>query len=126
MPSIQFSADMGNFDQFLDRFGEEIIDELQKALDTVADKIVDEAKQLAPVRTGELRDSIHKAEPEDKPGQDRLSIDVVADAEHAVYVELGTSKMSAKPFLTPAFDHNQDEATTLMVNVIREHLRASR
>lgn len=65
------------------------------ANEQAASGIVELAKENAPVATGELRDSIHV----EKDGTDHK---VVADADHAVFVELGTSKMAAQPFLGPA------------------------
>lgn len=54
------------------------------------------AKQLAPVASGELRDSI---DGEVNPQQIR----VFASADHARFVEEGTVKQSAQPFMEPAF-----------------------
>ena len=58
------------------------------------------AKQLAPVRTGELRDSI---DGEVTPG----GVRVFASAPYAKLVEEGTSKQAAQPFLTPAFERTK-------------------
>jgi HK97 gp10 family phage protein len=57
--------------------------------------IAERAAELAPVDTGELRGSI---------GPQRLGGGwaVVASAPHAGYVEYGTSKMAAQPYLRPA------------------------
>lgn len=54
------------------------------------------AKQIVPVRSGELRDSIDGAVNENQ-------IRVFADAPHAAAVEEGTSKQAAQPFMRPAF-----------------------
>ena len=59
--------------------------------------IVKRAKQLAPVRTGQLRDGIGYIY---RP-QDRTLI-VEAKAPHSVFVEFGTYKMAPRPFLRPA------------------------
>jgi HK97 gp10 family phage protein len=62
------------------------------ALDIEAD-----AKTLAPVDTGNLRNSI---------GSDiqELSAEVGPTASYSAYLEYGTSKMSAQPFMGPAFE----------------------
>lgn len=70
---------------------------IDRGVQRAAGKIADLAQQLAPVDTGELRDSIH-VEEDPQPGFYRI----VASAPHAVYVEFGTHKMQAQPFLTPA------------------------
>lgn len=53
------------------------------------------AKRTAPVDTGHLRASI-------AAGGGGLTWRVTAAAGYAAYVELGTSKMSAQPYLVPA------------------------
>lgn len=66
------------------------------ALDTEAD-----AKALAPVDTGMLRNSITTA-----VQGDGLRAAVVATASYAPFVEQGTSRMSPQPFMGPATDRN--------------------
>lgn len=53
------------------------------------------AKDKCPVRTGRLRSSIN-GKLED------LTIEVYARTNYAIYVELGTCKMEARPYLRPA------------------------
>ena len=65
------------------------------ATEQIASDIVEIAKENAPVDTGELRGSIHV----ERDGNNHT---VVADSDHAVFVELGTSKMAAQPYLGPA------------------------
>lgn len=66
------------------------------AFDTEAD-----AKQLAPVDTGMLRNSITTA-----VSGDGLTASVVATASYAVFVEFPTSRTAAQPFMGPATDRN--------------------
>ena len=66
------------------------------AFDTEAD-----AKALAPVDTGNLRNSITTA-----VTGDGLTAAVVATASYAPFVELGTSRMAPQPFMGPATDRN--------------------
>jgi HK97 gp10 family phage protein len=54
------------------------------------------AKSLAPVDTGNLRNSISTTI---KP----LSAEIGPTAAYAVYVEFGTSRMGPQPFMNPAF-----------------------
>ncbi len=68
------------------------------ALDTEAD-----AKALAPVDTGMLRNSITTA-----TTGDGLRAVVSATASYAPFVELGTSRQAPQPFLGPATDRNRD------------------
>lgn len=61
-----------------------------------AERVLDEARRLVPVRTGELRDSLHVED-----GGDGSSL-VVAGTDHARWVHDGTSDTPAVPFLTDA------------------------
>lgn len=56
------------------------------------------AKTLAPVDTGNLRSSIQH-----QPKGD-LAAEVTVGAEHGIYVEMGTTKMAAQPYLVPAVE----------------------
>lgn len=58
-------------------------------------EIVEEAKVNAPVKTGNLRDSIHY----DVDGE---TVKVGSDVPYAAYVEFGTFKMEPQPYLRPA------------------------
>lgn len=83
--------------------------------------VVEEAKTICPVDTGELRDSIAAQEPTDDGHQ--ITGEVAALAGHAGYVEFGTGRrgaesagagpydytmswpgMVAQPYLRPALD----------------------
>lgn len=69
------------------------IDELRWILNTAFDYAVANVV----VRTGELRDSIGwEVNESQKTGM------IFATADHAPHVELGTSKMSARPYMLPA------------------------
>lgn len=59
-----------------------------------------QAKLLAPVDTGYLRGSISH-----KLASDR-EVQIGTDVEYSIYVEKGTSKQQAQPYLTPAVEDN--------------------
>jgi HK97 gp10 family phage protein len=63
-----------------------------------AEAISGRAKALAPVDTGALRASIHTE------AAGALSQRVADGVEYGYFVELGTSRMSAQPFMTPAVE----------------------
>jgi len=90
---LSTTAGLGQLDQVLD-------DDLKAGLE----EIVAYAQVYAPVDTGRLRDSIRYE------GGNR-EYTIIADPKnpntgrgYAVYVETGTSKMPAQPYMRPALD----------------------
>lgn len=72
---------------------------IDRGVEKGAEQIAELARQLAPVDTGALRESIHV-----EPAENGV-VRVVASVPYAVYVEYGTARMAAQPFLTPATQH---------------------
>lgn len=85
---------------------DEVIDEMKKTMERALEKIgmVGEAyaKEECPVDTGTLRNSISHAV------DDNTAI-IGTNVEYAPYVELGTSKMDARPYLRPAVENHIKE-----------------
>jgi HK97 gp10 family phage protein len=81
-----------------------------------AQVILTYAQDLCPVDTGFLRDSGHLV-PESE------DVQIAFDAEYASYVEFGTSRMEAQPFLRPALDEAEDEALSAIVDSVQSHMR---
>nr|AUN37290.1 hypothetical protein [uncultured bacterium] len=75
------------------------------------------AKQLAPVDTGALRDSIG-ADPVDS-----LTVRVGSDMPYAPYVEYGTSRSPAQPYLTPAFAQSEETFKTRLAEAMQKRTR---
>lgn len=67
----------------------------QYVAETVLPKIANKAKRIVPVDSGILQENIRSEVTSD-------GMFVVADTEYAEFVELGTSKMAAQPYLRPA------------------------
>lgn len=92
--------------------------EAMKALEPVAET----ARMLAPVLSGELRESIvvsdrlHSAPSRDGGRKGKtVYVGVLAgQAFHGWFVEAGTVKMAAQPFLAPAFEQHRDEIIDLL------------
>jgi len=62
------------------------------------------ARELVPVDTGFLQSTIfHKVDP------GNLSLELGAMADYAFWVEIGTTRMAAQPFIRPAFDAGQQK-----------------
>ena len=113
MPAIV--AGMANLMAQLDAVG------LQFTLDDLvpgAEVILKYAQDLCPVDTGFLRMSgnIHE-------DTGRGDVFIGFDAEYASYVEFGTYKMEAQPFLRPAIDEAEAYALSAIVTSIESHMR---
>lgn len=83
-----FNLEHDAFEQ-LERMAQEYVEK------DVLPTIVDRAKRIVPVDTGELRDHISAVTSSEGNF-------VVADTEYAAFVELGTSKQAAQPYLRPS------------------------
>lgn len=68
-------------------------------------RIEADAKSLAAVDTGALRSSITTTIAGDG-ASGSMTAEIGPTVEHGVYVELGTSRMAAQPYLQPAADRN--------------------
>jgi HK97 gp10 family phage protein len=74
-----------------------IQDQINAGLDEAGNEIVIYAQQIVPVRTGRLRNSITYTVAD---GQ----LIIMATAPYAKYVEFGTRRMRAEPYIRPAID----------------------
>lgn len=74
-----------------------------QALEIIGGKAETYAKKICPVDTGNLRNSITHQR------YDENTEVVGSNVEYAPYVELGTHKMKARPFLRPAAEGHADE-----------------
>lgn len=99
-----------------------------QALRAGAQLIVDEAKRLVAVRSGQLRDSII-AQKDKRPNQDQRTILIGFDKDapgspsnRAHLVEFGSSKMAARPFMRPALDSQAGNALDAMGKVLARGL----
>ena len=102
---------------------------LNEALEEIAEKILDDAKNFAPVDTGALRKSIRT----EKKG--KLQVSVLAggggvinpktgrEVDYAGYVEFGTSRMAPQPYMQPAFEKNKDEILQIVKEKVLEVFR---
>lgn len=127
----------------LSGLGGDIKESSRKGLERGAKKIQKNAKYLAPVKTGQLRNSIKT---KSETTQEGAEAQVYTNAEHAPYVEFGTGQrgaesnidrpeglsykanwkgMSAQPYLTPAYLHakNTGEVEQEVVKSIQQDIR---
>lgn len=85
---------------------------IREALRDIGKTAVGYATDKVPVRTGNLKSSIAYDSDDEK-------VIIGSDVHYASYVELGTSKMAAQPYLRPALQDHTDEYR----GILEEHLR---
>ena len=85
---------------------------LERGLEAIGLAAESHAKELCVVDTGRLRNSItHVVQDEE--------VYIGTNVEYAPYVELGTSRMKARPFLKPAAENYGSEYKTLLESVLK-------
>lgn len=95
MASFRLRMDRQAIDRLMQ--GREVAYDLERR----AGRVERAAKRLCPVDTGRLQGSINHALFIDPDG---LVARVGSDVHYAPYVELGTSRMAAQPYLRPALE----------------------
>lgn len=84
------------------KFIQEMDIAISRALEAIGIECETRAKKLCPVDTGRLRNSItHTID------SDNEYAVIGTNVEYGPYVELGTSKQKAQPFLVPAAERNK-------------------
>lgn len=92
-------------------YTQQVLDEVdshtKSVLNEIGKMVAEEAKEIVPVDTGALKGSITHEVTND-------SVTVGSPLDYSVYVELGTSKMAAQPYIRPAFENNQPKIKALV------------
>lgn len=96
--NISASGDVGS----ITALAEQIKSRLPAALLAGAEAAAQSARGMCPVDTGRLQGSISASSSGD-------SAEVSVGADYGIYVELGTYKMAAQPFLVPALSAAEGE-----------------
>lgn len=89
---------------------------LEAAMGEAVGIVNGEAKDIVPVDSGNLRSSIHGLVEDGNTKE--ITGKVATSTEYAPYVEFGTSKMGAQPFLWPALRLNQKRIQKLFTAAV--------
>ena len=91
-----------------------------------ANVIRDEARRKVPIKTGTLKKSIVSIQRKAKQGEIKFSVTPSKGGKnsgwYAHFVEFGTSKMTAKPFMRPAFEQSNNESLEASKKYIAERI----
>ncbi|MBE5801694.1 MAG: hypothetical protein E7319_05330 [Clostridiales bacterium] len=96
----------------LDDLSRRIAAAAQAATRQALEEVLTQAQALCPVDSGELRQSLHLRMSDAQTG---AAGEVVADAPHASYVEMGTFLRPAQPFLQPALAQVRPRVTAMLI-----------
>ncbi|EGI55040.1 hypothetical protein SUS17_2107 [Sphingomonas sp. S17] len=119
------------FERQLDRIAKPSTAQKREALRLGAEIIAEEMRRLAPVKTGNLRDSIAVKVIGMAAAQRQVDVRATTvligprqggknDPFYAFMVEFGTVKTAAHPFMRPAWDANQAEASAVVISSLTE------
>lgn len=99
------------------RFDRESRENLRKAVRRNANTLRNAIRNRAPVRSGNLRDSISARYDKDGFGADVGP--TRPKGSHAHFLEFGTIKMAARPFITPAAEEQREKYLNDVRNAVR-------
>lgn len=100
----------GDIERLLQTLPPEIFTRVQQVLANGTIRLAERARELVPVRTGHLLASIYADIGEmEQPSEAFAPYQVVANTEYASFVEFGTSKMAARPYMGPAVEQLEPE-----------------
>ena len=109
------------FQQILQDYGKQVATAAKKALAEEAEIIANDAKSRCPVKTGNLKESIHTV-----PNKSGTRVSIVVDATDKDGVPYGKvveySPKIQKPFVHPAIDAHKDEIAGKVADAIKKAL----
>ncbi|MCH8322576.1 MAG: HK97 gp10 family phage protein [Proteobacteria bacterium] len=106
------------FQRSLEKLTGDIQDNIKDALRAGAQDLAVRAKERVPVKSGELRDSIVTLE-----GGEGMNYIISATAPHARFVEFGTRKTPARPFMVPAAEEVFPQILDNLAGAINKAIR---
>lgn len=99
---LKIELEKKDLDRALNAYPKGIEKQLYQAVRDTLKEVRRTAKELVPVRTGDLRGSIGF-----RSSRKDMSGFVFASMPYALFVEEGTSRMEAQPYLRPALEQHE-------------------
>lgn len=100
---------LGALARKLDAVGKGVRNATTDGMITVLERMKEDAEALVPVRTGKLWKSIDYSVEQVPSNIGPIEGELFANTEYAQYVEYGTSRMAAQPFIRPAYEAHKHE-----------------
>jgi len=98
-----------------------------KALNAGADILQEAISQRAPRLTGKLSENIVKSGiRKNQVGVRYIEVGPSKEVFYGRYLELGTTKMRARPFMDPALEENRTRIHEAMAEILREEIERHR
>lgn len=95
---------------------------LEAAAQVGAEVLLGESRRIVPVDTGNLRASLTQETTESTPSRATVAVGYGKQAPYGRYVELGTYRMRAQPFLRPPITTHGAQAVSAAVASLRRQL----
>ena len=111
--------ELSGMDQLLSRLERTNIETVkEKALKKGAEVIREEMATNAPVLTGNLKENIEVSDMKTKNSTEYVEVGPNKDAFYAKFIEFGTIKQKAKPFIEPAFLAKRREVQVKIAEIV--------
>lgn len=98
-----------------------------QALRNAAEPVLEDAKANAPVKTGKLKEGLGISSVKAKAGMKYILVGIDKSDNSKIFygkfIEFGTSKMSPRPFMGPAYEKNKREIIEEIKSTLREGLK---
>ena len=114
---VAATIELEDLDELPEEQSQALEEEVHNIVETAGDNMVSYAQGIVPVRTGNLMASIFS-----DLDEDNLAVTLGATADYASFVEYGTVKMRAQPFLEPATAIGQEEMNAKIEEAIVQRM----
>lgn len=109
--------DLKGLNKYLKKISDKTPEVTESIVKQAAYKVESNAKRNCPVDTGRLRGSIATK-------LEGLEAEVGTNVEYATFIEYGTVKQAAQPFMTPARQSVENELNKIIAKEVMAYLRS--
>lgn len=93
-----------------------------RALREAGDVVKEAIQKEAPIRTGKLKESINVSRVKNKDGAKHVEVGPDKDVFYSRFVEFGTVKMKANPFMARGYETSKENAMETIEKSLKEGL----